>query len=453
MDDDTAIAPQNGITLQKGAKGTIHALSHEGRGIAEVNGKTVFLEGGLPGEEVSFVYQKRRKKFDEGRVVHVINPSPDRVEPKCQHFDLCGGCTLQHMESSAQILHKQAVLLEQLRHFGGVEPETVLDPLIGPVWGYRRKARLGVRYVVKKEKVLVGFREKQSHFILDLKKCEILHPRIGDRLPEITTLISNLEAYRVIPQIEVAAGDKDVALIFRHLEPLCEGDKKSLVEFAKHTGFHLYLQSGGPETICPLWPNTLNYLTYKLKNFDLRFLFHPADFTQVHADINQSMVERALSLLQPKDTDRVLDLFCGIGNFTLPLAKFAHQVVGVEGSSELVRRAEENALHNRINNVKFYASDLQSDILQSSTHQSHWAKECYDSVLLDPPRTGAFPIMGLIPKLGVTRVVYVSCNPATLARDVGELVQKHKFRLVSVGVMDMFPHTTHVESIALLVKP
>lgn len=433
---------------------TIDTLSHDGRGVAHIEGKAIFLEGGLPGEAVSFVYQKRRNKFDEGTVVDVITPSKDRVVPKCVYFGTCGGCALQHISAEAQVIHKESVLLEQLLHFGQVEPETLLEPLTSPSWGYRRKARLGVRFVTKKNRVLVGFREKRSHYLLDMDHCEVLDPKIGQLISALSLLISGLKAVKHIPQIEVAVGDTEAALVFRHLEPINESDKRLFIAFGTAHEIDIYLQAEGLDSIEVLYTQQvvngpkINRLSYRLPDFGLEFLFHPSDFTQINFDINQKMVKRAMELLALKPTDRVLDLFCGLGNFTLPIATLAQQVVGVEGSERMCERARENALHNQLSNTTFYAADLYALPVSLPA----WAMAQYDSVLIDPPRTGAEEVMDLINQVGASKVVYVSCNPATLARDIGILVHKHGFRLVATGIMDMFPHTTHVESIALLVK-
>ena len=432
----------------------IDKLSHDGRGIAHIDGKTLFVEGGLPQESVRFVYQKRRSKFDEGTVVEVTLPSKDRVVPKCEYFGTCGGCSLQHLSSEAQVAHKEGVLIEQLRHFGKVEPETILEPLTSPSWGYRRKARLGVRYVTKKHKVLVGFREKHSNFLLEMDHCEVLDPKIGQLISELSLLVAELKTPKSIPQIEVAVGDTEAALVFRNIEPISDEEKQLLIGFGTAHGIHIYLQPDGLNSIHAIYPTFAsgdpkrNRLTYRLPDFGLEFLFHPTDFTQINFDINQKMVKRAIELLGLKSTDRVLDLFCGLGNFTLPIATLVEKGVGIEENAEMCERARENALHNNLSNVEFYAEDLYA----LPWPLPEWARQQYDAVLIDPPRTGALPVMDLIAHINASKVVYVSCNPATLARDVGILVQKHGFRLVATGIMDMFPHTTHVESIALLEK-
>lgn len=427
---------------------TIHALSHDGRGIASVEGKTVFIDGALLGETLSFVVRKRHRRFDEGSALEIQTSSPDRVVPRCAHFSECGGCSLQHMSETAQIQSKQTTILEQLKHFGGVTPVNVLAPLKGPIYEYRRKARLGVRYVIKKEKILVGFREKHSNYLTDCERCEILHPTIGGLLSDLKNLISQMSIYRSIPQIEVAVGDNASALVFRHLEDFSEDDLQALLTFGKIHHLHIYGQSGGPDSVKRMWPiDEKESLSYRLPAYNIEIKFHPLDFIQVNHSINQQMVSRALELLDIKSSDRVLDLFCGLGNFTLAMAKQAKEVIGVEGSELMCKRAYENARLNDINNVEFFETNLQA-----LPETNPWAQGKFDKVLLDPPRAGALEILGLIAELKPSKIVYVSCNPATLARDVGELVNKHGFQLVSVGLMDMFPQTTHVESIALLEK-
>lgn len=426
----------------------IHGLTHDGRGVSTVNGKTLFIEGALPGETVVFEYQKKHRRYNIARAVDIINPSIVRTIPKCVHFELCGGCSLQHMTNEAQIAMKQDLLLSQLKHFGGVAPETILPPLRGPAFHYRRKARIGVRYVIKKEKLLVGFREKNSNKIADLVSCEVLDPRVGKLIPELSKLIQGLVVFDHIPQIEVAIGDTNVALIFRHLKPVNEDDQQRLTDFAKAHQLQLYLQPDGLESIHLLWaPEPFQPLSYQLPEFNIEIQFKPFDFTQVNADINQKMVQLALKLLDPQPTDIILDLFCGLGNFTLPLALRANKVIGIEGAASLVERAAANAIFNNIHNAEFHVANLADNSLQQP-----WLNQKYDKILLDPPRTGAFEILKYIPIFKANTIVYVSCNPATLARDVGELVSKYGYQLRAAGIMDMFPQTAHVESIALLQK-
>jgi 23S rRNA (uracil1939-C5)-methyltransferase len=425
----------------------VEALSHDGRGIARPNGKTTFIDAALPGETVLCHYTMVHGKFDEGRTVEVRAASAHRQTPPCAHADRCGGCSLQHLDSDEQVRLKQGMLEEQLKHFGGLAPARWLAPLRGPVTGYRSKARLGVKYVEAREQVLVGFREKRNHFIAAISRCEVLLPELGESINDLAMLIGSLDGKRRIAQIEVAAGDDDIALIFRHLDPLTEHDQAALVAFCEQRGWHCYLQPGNEQTVHRVWPlQGEDRLFYALPSADLRLAFHPTDFTQVNAAINRAMVPLALELLDVQPEHRVLDLFCGLGNFTLPLARLAGHVTGVEGSQAMVERGNENARRNGLSNVDFHAFDLTRDVAGQS-----WASARYDRVLVDPPRTGALEMMPLLAKTGAKKVVYVSCNPATLARDAGVLV-KHGYRLVAAGVMDMFPHTTHVESIALFER-
>ena len=424
----------------------IESLSHDGRGVARIDGKTVFIDGALGGERVKFRYSKKHSKYDEGRVVEILTSAPDRVEAKCQHYGVCGGCSLMHMAPEAQLVLKQKTLMEQMNHFGHIEPEQWIEPMTGPLWGYRRKARLGVKHVPKKERVLVGFREKGTPYLALLDKCEVLDPRIGTRLGELGIMIATLAAYNRIAQIEVAMDDKHTALVFRNLDPLSESDQKLLIAYGQKNDLWIYLQSGGPDTITAIWP-TSPQLSYTPEP-DVNLIFEPSDFTQVNDTINQNMIQRAMALLEVCAEDRVLDLFCGLGNFSLPLAKRVNALVGVEADAALVKHAQNNAKLNQLDNVTFEQADLTKTALKDYS----WAKGGFNKILLDPPRSGAFEVLPQLVDLGAERIVYVSCNPATLARDAGELVHKHGYTLVSAGIMDMFPHTSHVESIALLIK-
>ena len=424
----------------------IESLSHDGRGVARIEGKTVFIDGALGGETVRFRYSKQHSKYDEGRVVEVLNAAPNRVEAKCGHYGVCGGCSLMHMAPEAQLVLKQKTLMEQMSHFGHIEPEEWIEPMTGPLWGYRRKARLGVKHVPKKERVLVGFREKGTPYLALLDKCEVLDPRVGSRLAELGSMIATLAAYNRIAQIEVAMDDKHTALVFRNLDPLSESDKTILIAYGQKNDLWIYLQSGGPDTITPIWP-TSPQLSYAPER-GLTLMFEPSDFTQVNATINQNMIQRTMGLLEVCAKDRVLDLFCGLGNFSLPLAKRVNEVVGVEGDAALVKHAQNNAKINQLDNATFEQADLTKTALKDYS----WASGGFNKILLDPPRSGAFEVLSQLADLGAERIVYVSCNPATLARDAGELVHKHGYTLVSAGIMDMFPHTSHVESIALFIK-
>jgi len=427
----------------------IETLSHDGRGIATIQQKTTFIEGALPDEIVTFRINQKHRTYNEAVALEILTASSKRTTPPCKHFGLCGGCSLQHMDIAAQMALKQQTLLDQLLHFGKVTPHTVLAPLTAQSIGYRRKARLGVKFVHKKNKLLIGFREKSSRYLADLAYCTVLHPQVGEQLPALSELIASLEKHQQIPQVEVAIGDSTVALVFRHLEPLPATDIAKLIAFGKAQSFHLYLQPNPPATIHKIWPpDTSDYLTYTLPDQGLEFLFHPLDFTQVNLEMNRLMVNRALTLLDPQPHETILDLFCGIGNFTLPIAQQAQRVIGIEGSAEMVTRAEMNAAHNHISNVGFYAANLEKPPSKAA-----WLQTSYDKILLDPPRVGAKEMLPLLHQLAPQRIVYISCNSATLARDAGELVHQYGYQLLQVGMMNMFPHTAHAEAIAVFIKP
>ena len=427
---------------------TIEALSDEGRGIAHVDERPVFIDHALEGERVRFKYTRLTSKIAEGRAVEVIDAAKDRAEPKCSAFDRCGGCSLQHMHSSAQISLKQDRLLKHLRQIGHVEPDEVLEPITGNVWGYRSKARLGVRYVAKKDRVLVGFRERGSSFITETERCEILHPDVGRIIPELADTISQLELKRQIPQIEVAVGDDQTVLVFRHLVTMPAQDREILISLAKKHGLTVMLQAGSPDELEPLWPSTYSPLYYALEDNAIKIEFQPGDFTQVNNSINRKMINRAIELLDLDSGDTVLDLFSGLGNFTLPLARHCATVTGVEGSLAMVKKARMNAELNGIKNASFYFADLYSDEIR----HTQWVKQQYSKILLDPPRSGAAGILDYIKRMDARRIVYISCHPATLARDAGVLVSELGYRLTHAGVMDMFPHTAHVESIAVFER-
>ena len=444
--------PQDPIALH------VQRLGHDGRGIGNIDGKVAFVDGALPGETVQARYFSSRSKYAELKLVSVTEAVAQRVTPPCEVYGKCGGCVLQHMDTSAQIEFKKSILLEKLQHNGiDTAQLDVLPSLTAIVIHYRRKARLAVRYVSKKGGALVGFREKHSSFITQMNECPVLVAVLARLIEPLRVLIGSLDARQTIPQVEAAAGEVDVsdhhpeglqaALVLRHLEPLSPGDLEHIAEFSRQHHCEMYLQPGGTDTIHKIWPEDSNpRLKYHLPDYDLSLAFHPVDFTQVNGEINRRLVPLALELLQVSPEHRVLDLFCGLGNFTLALARTAASVVGVEGSSQMVSRGEENALANGVDNVQFCATDLTSDCLQQE-----WAKQTYDRVLLDPPRSGAQEIIELIPAWGPQRVVYISCNPSTLARDASRL-QELGYAMVTAGVMDMFPHTAHVESIAVFQR-
>ncbi len=430
---------------------TITDLSHDGRGVARIDGKTVFVSGALVDEQVRLRLRKRHRHFDEAEVVEVIVPSPHRVAPLCRHFGECGGCSLQHMDADAQIHAKQRVLADNLARIGKVSPQHWLEPLTDAPWGYRRKGRLSVRHVPKKERVLVGFRQEANpRFVAEITHCDVLHPSLGPKIGLLAEMIGSLAAARDIPQVEFAGGDEGIALVFRHLQPLSERDTATLVAFGQQHGFAIYLQSGGASSVHLLWPEQ-SHLAFRIAAGegvpDVELEFLPLDFVQVNAGMNAKMMARALELLDPQPTDRVLDLFCGLGNFTLPIARRVAEAVGVEGEHGLVERAAANASRNGLANARFHVANLFED-----QRGSDWARQPWDKLLLDPPRAGADKVLEYLPHKATKRIVYVSCHSASLARDAGILVNQHGFRLTSAGVMDMFPHTSHVESIALFEK-
>ena len=425
-------------------------LNHDGRGVARVDGKAVFVSGGLPGERVRVQIRRRHRNFDEAEVVELLTRSPQRVEPRCRHYGQCGGCSLQHLDIDAQIAAKQNVLAENFERIGKVTPQRWLAPLADEAWAYRRKGRLSVRNVLKKERVLVGFREESNpRFVADITQCEVVHPALGPKIGLLGELVGSLEAAADIAQIEFAAGDDTIALVFRHLRPLSERDATALTAFGQQHGFAIYLQPGGNSSVHPLWPQAPR-LAFRLPAQDpandVELDFEPLDFVQVNAGMNRRMLKLALELLDPQPTDRVLDLFCGLGNFTLPIARQVAEVVGVEGEHGLVERAAANAARNGIANASFRVANLFED--QRGTE---WARQPWDKLLFDPPRAGADKVLEYLPHKQTQRVVYVSCHPASLARDAGLLAQQG-FKLAAAGVMDMFPHTAHVESIALFER-
>lgn len=428
---------------QKLHQAEVTALSSEGRGVARIDNKAVFIDGALPGDTVSFRYTKRKRHYDEGVMDEVVEPSQWRVGPVCHHFTLCGGCRLQHLDGGEQIRIKQTQLLEDLTRIGGVTPAQVLPPVTAGQWGYRRKARLGVRYVIKKGRLLVGFRERQGRYIADLSRCEVLHPAVGMRLQALQTLIAGLKAYEHIPQVEIAVGDDRAALVFRHLQPLDEEDLDRLRQFGQWYSMAVYLQPGGVDSVTPLWPEEPP-LSYRLPSHDVEIRFLPTDFIQVNADINRHLVDLVMQLFDPQPGEHVLDLFCGVGNFTLPMARAFHHVTGVEGDAGLVQRARDNAAHNGISNVTFHTWDLNT-----AAGRQPWWPEAVDKILIDPPRTGAREALAALAALNPSRIVYVSCNPATLARDADILVHQHGYRLSHVAAVDMFPHTAHVEGVGV----
>ncbi len=423
----------------------IEALSHDGRGVARVDGKAVFVTGALPGERVRLRFTARRRDFDLGQVEEVLEASPDRVAPRCPHFGVGGGCALQHLEPAAQIEAKQRTLADNLERIGRVEPRSFIPPLTASPWGYRRRARLSVRYVAKKGRVLVGFRERGGNYVCDTRECHVLAPAVGLEIDRLAATLSAMDARDRIPQIEVACGDQDAVLVVRHLDPLGAADRERLAAFARTSGLAVYLQPKGPDSIEPL-DRTVE-LGYSLPADRVELSFSPIHFVQINAAINQELVALALEKLAPKPDSRVLDLYCGLGNFSLPLARRVTLVLGVEGDPALVELAGANARANGIDNARFEVADLAADDPAVS-----WGPGPFDRVLLDPPRSGAAETLAGIAALDPERVVYISCHPGTLARDAGTLVHEHGYTLTEAGVIDMFPHTAHVESIAVFTR-
>ena len=431
---------------------TILDLGEDGRGVAcwpeghRQAGKTVFVAGALPGERVLAKQTGRSRRHDDAVVEEVLLASPGRVAPRCPHYGTCGGCSLQHLAGDRQVAAKAQGLAAAFQG-AGVAPEEELAPLSADAWGYRRKGRLSVRRVEKKGRTLVGFRERDPRFVAELRECHVLVPQLGLRIGELADLVDGLEARASIPQIEFSAGDATTALVFRHLEPLSERDRAALVEFAKARGFAVFLQPGGIDSVAPLWPEDPR-LSFRLAPWDVELEFQPLDFIQVNAALNEKMIAHALTLLDVQPGERVLDLFCGLGNFSLPLGRVAAEVVGVEGDAGLVERARGNAARNGMPHVAFHRADLATDLSQQP-----WMAGGFDRLLLDPARAGALEVLKQLPLEGIRRIVYVSCHPGSLARDAAYLVNERGWRLRSAGVMDMFPHTAHVESIAVFEPP
>ena len=421
----------------------IVSLDHEGRGVARIDGKAVLVPGALPGETVLLQRKRQRRRHAEAELIEVLQPAPERVVPRCRHFGSCGGCSLQHLSHDAQLAAKGRIVADELTRIGGVAPERWLPPLSGPVWAYRRRARLGCKFVDRKDRVLVGFRERGSPYIAELERCEILVSPVGGLIDKLATLVGTLEIRRRVAQIEVAVADDATALVLRVLDDPPDTDLGRLRGFAAAESVEIYLQRGGLETVTPLSPPG-KPLRYALPGLPAGIEFAPTDFIQVNGELNRAMIARAIELLEPRADDRLLDLFCGLGNFSLPLAGHVAAVTGIEGDAALVARAARNAERNGVMNARFYATNLMPPPADAPWAQQHW-----DLVLLDPPRAGAREVLPIATASRPRRIVYVSCHPATLARDAGILVGQHGYRLKAAGIMDMFPHTSHVEAITL----
>lgn len=427
----------------------VESLDQEGRGVAHRDGKVIFIEGALIGETVTYQSYRKKPAFELAQVDHVFKTSPMRVTPKCQHFGVCGGCSMQHLDANAQVAVKQRILEENLARIGKVTPETILPPIYGTSWSYRERARISIRHVLKKGRTLVGFHEKRSSFVVDMKHCEILSPKIANLLPDLAATIDKLSIRDRIPQVEVAVGEQVEVLVLRVMELLTEADEALLREFADQFQIQFWLQPKGPDTIYPFHPLDAPQLSYSLPEFNVVMPFAPSEFTQVNSALNRVMISRAIRLLDPQPNESICDFFCGLGNFTLPIARSGAKVLGIEGSAALVARAKQNAEFNGLGDVV----EFQAMNLFEMTEETFAALGRFDKLLIDPPRDGAIELVRCLSgEHAPKRIVYVSCNPATLARDAQVLTEEQGYTLKSAGVMNMFPHTSHVESIAVFER-
>ena len=460
----------------------IESIDYEGRGIAHADGKVIFIEGALTGELVTYSSYRKKNSYEQAQVGQILKQSFMRVQPKCATFGVCGGCSMQHLEAHAQVAVKQRVLEDNLQRIGKVKPETMLPPIFGQAWGYRQRARLSVRHVLKKSKTLVGFREKNGKYVADMRHCEILPPKIASLLPLLGELNESFTVRDILPQIEVAVGDHVDVLVLRILQALAPSDEEAIKQFADTHKVQFWTQTKGPETVMPFYPLDAPLLTYSLPEFGITMPFAPTEFTQVNSAMNRLMVSRAMRLLNPKPGERIADFFCGLGNFTLPIARSGAHVLGIEGSDALVKRAGQNAAYNGLSgNTEFRVMNLfemdeaalaqlgcsledirnpqagEEQLGDHSRNRLATRVTChsrrFDKWLVDPPRDGAIDLMRSISaETAPRRIVYVSCSPSTLARDAEVLVHEKGYRLKAAGVMNMFPHTSHVESIAVFEK-
>lgn len=428
----------------------VESLDYEGRGIAHAEGKVIFIEGALTGERVTYSSYRKKPAYEQAHVGQIVKQTFMRVQPKCAHFGVCGGCSMQHMEARAQVAAKQRILEDNLWHIGRVKADTILPPIYGQPWGYRQRARLSVRHVLKKGRTLVGFREKRGGYVADMQHCEILPPKIARLLPLLGELNETFTIRDALPQIEVAIGEHVDVLVLRILHALSPSDEVAIKKFADEHQVQFWTQTKGPETVVPFYPLDAPALTYSLPEFNITMPFAPTEFTQVNSEMNRLMVSRAMRLLAPQAGERIADFFCGLGNFTLPIARSGAQVLGIEGSDALVKRARQNAEYNALSgSTEFSAMNLFE--MDEATLAQHGS---FDKWLIDPPRDGAIALVQAInAQTAPRRIVYVSCNPATLARDAEVLVHEKGYILKAAGVMNMFPHTSHVESIALFDLP
>ena len=427
---------------------TIESLDQEGRGVAHHEGKVIFIDGALTGERVTYNSYRKKPSFELAKVDKILKQSYMRVQPKCVHFDVCGGCSMQHLDARAQVAVKQRILEDNLQRIGKVKPERILPPIYGETWGYRQRARLSVRHVLKKDRTLVGFHEKSSRYVADMQHCEILPPKIARLLPLLGKMNEALSIRDQLPQIELAVGEHVDALVLRIMQPMTAADEEIIKRFADEHQVQFWLQTKGPDTVVPFYPLDAPALSYSMPEFGVTMPYSPIDFTQVNSTLNRLMLSRAMRLLSPQAGECIADFFCGLGNFTLPIARSGAQVMGIEGSATLVKRAAQNATFNGLaDNTSFNAMNLfemTEDALAKLGHFDKW--------LIDPPRDGAMELIKSLGEDAPKRIVYVSCNPATLARDADVLVNIKGYKIKSAGVMNMFPHTSHVESIALFEK-
>jgi 23S rRNA (uracil1939-C5)-methyltransferase len=427
---------------------TIESLEHEGRGVTHVEGKTVFVDGALTGETVEYASYRKKPSYELAQTVRVLEPAAERVSPRCRWFGICGGCSMQHLDPMAQAAVKQRVLEDALWHIGRLRAEQLFPAIHGTPWEYRYRARLSVRLVPKKGGVLVGFHERKSSYVADMTSCEVLPLHVSKLLPQLRQLVEAMSRPNRLPQIEVAVSDAATALVLRHLEPLADSDLKLLQDFSQGHRVDFWLQPGGPDTVSPLDPAAAENLYYTLPEFDVKMRFRPTEFTQVNFGINRMLVRRAMALLEPRPGERVADMFCGLGNFTLPIARLGARVIGIEGSRALTRRAQQNADENGLGTaVEFAVANLFE-----ATPESIAALGRMDKMLIDPPREGAIALVKALGAAAPQRIVYVSCNPATLARDAAVLVHEAGYALAGAGIANMFPQTSHVESIALFER-
>jgi|TARA_B110000259_G_scaffold135138_1_gene152261 23S rRNA (uracil1939-C5)-methyltransferase len=428
---------------------TISSISHEGKGISYEDDKTIFIDNALLDEEVEYKIIKKKKNLAFAKSLKILKPSSQRIEAKCDVYGICGGCSMQHFDEGVQLAYKQRAFEETLKHVGNVLPETILSPISGPLWHYRHKARLRVKYVLKKQKVLIGFNEKLSHFLTNMDSCPVLPKKLSDLIKPLQDLFLKLSIREQIPQIEYASNQIRHILVLRILQSLTKEDEIILKDFQDLNEIEFWTQTKGYDTVKPLFENTKDYVTYKNKEFNLEFLFNPTGFTQINPFINKILIRRVMALLEPKKSDLIFDFFSGIGNFTLPIATSGANVLAVEGDKMLVDSGNNNAIKNNLsNNVRFKEADLfniEKKELLLLGQADKW--------LIDPPRLGALNLINLLddqiePKL----IIYISCNPATLARDSDILVNKKNYSFKKGGIVNMFPHTSHVESIAVFER-